>query len=102
MMLLGSEANEWPGSMGGGLNRLYYYKRDSKQLDSLSSDSIYSLLVDDTGGVWIGTRGGGIDRVVNPGDAPLHLHFANISEAQGLPNNTVYGLRADGLGNIWA
>jgi ligand-binding sensor domain-containing protein len=51
--------------------------------------------------VWIGTRGGGIDRVVNPADAPAHLRFANFSEAQGLPNNTVYGLRADGMGNIW-
>jgi diguanylate cyclase (GGDEF)-like protein len=99
----------WIGTDGGGLNlwdtrtsRLYYYKRDAKRLDSLSSDSIYSLLVDDSGGVWIGTRGGGIDRVVNPADAPQNLRFENFSEAQGLPNNTVYGLRAGGLGNIWA
>jgi diguanylate cyclase (GGDEF)-like protein len=98
----------WIGTDGGGLNvwdvktrRLYYYKRDAKQLDTLSADTIYSILVDDTGGVWIGTRGGGLDRVLNPGDAPGHLRFANISEAQGLPNNTVYGLRADGIGNIW-
>ncbi len=98
----------WIGTDGGGLNvwdmktrRLYYYKRDAKQLDSLSADTIYSLLVDDAGGVWIGTRGGGLDRVVNPGAAPAHLRFANISEPQGLPNNTVYGLRADGMGNIW-
>ena len=98
----------WIGTDGGGLNvwdlktrRLYYYKRDAKRLDTLSADSIYSILVDDTGGVWIGTRGGGLDRVLNPLDAPHNLRFANISEAQGLPNNTVYGLRADGAGNIW-
>jgi ligand-binding sensor domain-containing protein len=81
--------------------RLYYYKRDAKQLDSLSGDTIYCILVDDTGNVWIGTRGGGLDRVVNPAEAPHNLRFANFSEAQGLPNNTVYGLRADGTGNIW-
>ena len=98
----------WIGTDGGGLNvwdvktrRLYYYKRDAKQLDSLSADTIYSILVDDTGGVWIGTRGGGLDRVVNPTEAPMNLRFTNISEAQGLPNNSVYGLRADGMGNIW-
>jgi diguanylate cyclase (GGDEF)-like protein len=98
----------WIGTDGGGLNvwdvktrRLYYYKRDGKQLDSLSADTIYSILVDDTGGVWIGTRGGGLDRVVNPAEAPMNLRFTNISEAQGLPNNSVYGLRADGMGNIW-
>jgi diguanylate cyclase (GGDEF)-like protein len=98
----------WIGTDGGGLNvwdmktrRLYYYKRDAKRLDTLSADTIYSILVDDTGGVWIGTRGGGLDRVLNPQDAPHNLRFANISEAQGLPNNTVYGLRADGTGNIW-
>jgi len=81
--------------------RLYYYKRDAKRLDTLSANHIYSILVDDTGGVWIGTRGGGLDRVLNPADAPHSLRFANLSEAQGLPNNSVYGLRADGTGNIW-
>jgi len=98
----------WIGTDGGGLNvwdtktrRMYYYKRDAKKLDTLSFDTIYSILVDDTGGVWIGTRGAGIDRVLNPADAPGHLRFANISEAQGLPNNTIYGLRADGMGQIW-
>src|SRR5688572_4187898 len=98
----------WIGTDGGGLNvwdvktrRISYYKRDAKQLDSLSADTIYSILVDDSGGVWIGTRGGGLDRVVNPAEAPMHLRFTNISEAQGLPNNSVYGLRADGMGNIW-
>jgi diguanylate cyclase (GGDEF)-like protein len=98
----------WIGTDGGGLNvwdqktrRLHYYKRNAKQIDTLSADTIYSILVDDSGGVWIGTRGGGIDRVLNPGDAPHDLRFANISEAQGLPNNTAYGLRADGSGNIW-
>ena len=98
----------WIGTDGGGLNvwdqktrRLYYYKRGAKQLDTLSADTIYSILIDDAGGVWIGTRGGGLDRVLNPGDAPHGLRFANYSEAQGLPNNSVYGLRADGTGNIW-
>jgi diguanylate cyclase (GGDEF)-like protein len=81
--------------------RLYYYKRDAKRLDTLSANHIYSILIDDTGGVWIGTRGGGLDHVLNPADTPHALRFANISEAQGLPNNTVYGLRADGTGNIW-
>jgi ligand-binding sensor domain-containing protein len=98
----------WIGTDGGGVNvwdvktrRLYYYKRDAKQLDSLSADTVYTILVDDNGGVWIGTRGGGLDRVVNPSEAPAHLRFTNFSEAQGLPNNSVYGLRADGLGNLW-
>jgi diguanylate cyclase (GGDEF)-like protein len=98
----------WIGTDGGGLNvwdtktrRLYYHRRDAKQLDTLSADTIYSILVDDAGGVWIGTRGGGLDRVLNPSEAATGLRFANISEAQGLPNNTVYGLRADGTGNIW-
>jgi diguanylate cyclase (GGDEF)-like protein len=98
----------WIGTDGGGLNvydvktrRLHYYKRDSKKLDSLSADDIYTILVDDAGTVWIGTRGGGLDRVLNPTDAPAGLRFANYSEAQGLPNNTIYGARADGTGNLW-
>ncbi len=98
----------WIGTDGGGLNvwdkktrRLYYHKRDAKRLDSLSADTIYTILVDDNGGVWIGTRGGGLDRVVNPSEATGELRFDNYSESRGLPNNSVYGLRADGAGNIW-
>jgi diguanylate cyclase (GGDEF)-like protein len=98
----------WIGTDGGGLNvwdiktrRMHYYRRDAKRLDSLSADTIYSLLVDDIGGVWIGTRGAGLDRVENPTEAPDGLRFDNLSEAKGLPNNSVYGLRADGTGAIW-
>jgi hypothetical protein len=49
--------------------------------------------------VWIGTRGGGLDRVsirlmlLTGCDSPT-------SEAQALPT-TGHGLRADGTGNIW-
>src|SRR4029079_2164312 len=57
----------WIGTDGGGLNvwdtntrRLYYYKRDAKPFDSLSADSIFSLLVDDSRGVLIGTIRGRI------------------------------------------
>ena len=52
--------------------------------------------------VWVGTRGGGLDRVVGsarePATDPLREH---LRSANGLPNDTVYGIRSDAQGALW-
>jgi diguanylate cyclase (GGDEF)-like protein len=67
----------------------------------LSANTVYSLHVDAQGSVWVGTRGGGLDRVIGKpfgGDA---VHFDNLSENEGLPNSTVYGIESDADGGLW-
>src|SRR4029077_5172039 len=74
-------------------------RHNSDDPHSLSADTVYALHVDATGGaVWVGTRGGGLDRVTtDSGESAV----ANLSEANGLPNNTVYGILPDGAGRLW-
>ncbi len=46
--------------------------------------------------IWIGTKGGGLNRLdKTTGD------FFHLTSKDGLPNDVVYGLLADNAGNIW-
>jgi diguanylate cyclase (GGDEF)-like protein len=96
------------GTDGGGLDvldpesgRFAHFVHDATDLQSLSADTIYALHVDAAGGVWVGTRGGGLDRAFGSPFSGAGLRFENFSESEGLPNSTVYGIEADSVGTLW-
>src|SRR5262249_50183976 len=60
--------------------------------NSLSHDWVVSLLEDPAGGLWVGTYGGGLNRLDPNG------RFTAYKEAQGLPSDVVYGIQRDGSG----
>ncbi|MBP6826950.1 MAG: response regulator, partial [Saprospiraceae bacterium] len=72
---------------------------DAKNPLGLSSNSIACLLVDphDPGGVlWVGTKGGGINRL------DLHNnHFQHIAIKDGLPDNVIYGILPGNKNDLW-
>ncbi|MBS1941092.1 MAG: hypothetical protein JST38_09465, partial [Bacteroidetes bacterium] len=95
----------WAGTVKG-LMRLdpatgdwRHYMNDPKNPRSLSADIIFSICgdPDDPAGVlWIGTNGGGLDRFdVRTGEVE------RITTRDGLPNDVVYGVLADGAGRLW-
>ena len=57
--------------------------------------------VDEVGQIWIGTRGGGMDRAVGAPLSESGLRFENYSEIDGLPNSTVYGIESNGRDRLW-
>jgi len=63
----------------------------------LSSEHVISLYLDSAQAVmWIGTFGGGLNR--------LNITTGNIThftEDAGLPNNTIYSIKPDNEGNLW-
>jgi diguanylate cyclase (GGDEF)-like protein len=68
---------------------------------SLSYDNIYSLYVDRSGTLWIGTKGGGLNRMdVPPWNGP-EPRFTHYSTTDGLPSNVVDGILADDHGVLW-
>ena len=98
----------WAGTDGGGLNilepdtgKLTRLRHDFRDAHSLSSDTVSALYIDPQDNVWIGTRGGGLDVAMGGARADEPLHLANLSEANGLPNNTIYGIVPDSAGNLW-
>jgi diguanylate cyclase (GGDEF)-like protein len=98
----------WIGTDGGGLSvldpgsgRFLHYAHNAHDPGSLSADTVYALHVDDKGVVWVGTRGGGLDRVIGAPFAKQPVHFENLSESEGLPNSSVYGIESDATGRLW-
>jgi ligand-binding sensor domain-containing protein/AraC-like DNA-binding protein/anti-sigma regulatory factor (Ser/Thr protein kinase) len=104
----------WIGTKGQGLIKAtpindertkYKIKRfvnDPQDLESLSNDHIYSILEDNKGQIWVGTFGGGLNKIVQIGEK---VRFKNINTTlHQYPASTFNVIRylANGPdGNIW-
>jgi ligand-binding sensor domain-containing protein/DNA-binding response OmpR family regulator len=77
----------------------YYSEKNNKY--ALSNNHLNSLLRDDTGAIWIGTYGGGLNRFDR-----LTGHFevfrSSASSGSGLSSDIIWGLFQDAERNIWA
>jgi signal transduction histidine kinase/ligand-binding sensor domain-containing protein/CheY-like chemotaxis protein len=103
-----SHGNLWIGTIGGGLNlldrrtgRFHHYRRNDRDRNSLSDDTVYALHVDTQGQVWIGTAGGGLDRMVGSSEDPSSVKFENQSSNKELPSQVIYGIEPDDGGRLW-
>ena len=92
----------WVGTYKG-LNKLdpetgtfKHYVNDPADSTSLSHDRVLSLYQDNSGIIWIATYGGGLNKF-----DPATGKFKVYREKDGLSNNAVYGILADGSGNLW-
>ncbi|MEM9404180.1 MAG: two-component regulator propeller domain-containing protein [Pseudomonadota bacterium] len=99
----------WMGTDSGGLNlydpdadSFHHFRHDPFDPTTLADDTVYAVAVGVDGTVWVGTQGGGLDRVVGNVKDPASIHFTNISQADGLSNDVVYGLEVDETGIVWA
>jgi ligand-binding sensor domain-containing protein/anti-sigma regulatory factor (Ser/Thr protein kinase) len=72
------------------------YVSNENDVDALNNDFIFTLYDDGSGSLWAGTYGGGLNKFnMKSGKAE---HF---SENEGLPNNVVYSILPDHVGNLW-
>ena len=67
---------------------------DKRNTPGLQSDEVDSLLVDRRGGLWIGTRGGGLMLFQNGA-------FRTFTTAEGLSSDSVQALYEDPSGDLW-
>lgn len=92
----------WVGTLGGvsvldpDSGAFTRYQHDPDDPQSLASDAIFAFYEDPSGSMWIGTWGDGLDRFDR--DSGTFEHF---TEADGLPNDTIYGIEADANGQLW-
>ncbi|MCH8317270.1 MAG: SpoIIE family protein phosphatase [Bacteroidetes bacterium] len=116
----------WIGTLGGGINKLIekdittpgnkflLYKRKNScadgaknciELDGLTSDHIFSMLVDSRGNLWVGTEGGGAVKFLylNPEYSISNKpgSFINYNTQTGIIGNTVNTIYEDSKGRIW-
>ncbi len=93
----------WIGTWGEGLVRydkstgaVRRFQHDENEPSTLSDNTVWSIYEDPAGILWLGTWGGGLERY----DPRLNT-FTHFTEANGLPNNVVYGALPDGDGKLW-
>ena len=98
----------WIGTDGGGLGlldpatgRMTILRHEPANPATLSAPTVYSIHVDARKRVWLGMRGGGLERVTGDPRNPASIGFQHFNEADGLPNNSVYGVLSDGDGRLW-
>lgn len=75
---------------------LIQYQSQPNDINTLSHNLIMTLYQDDSGYIWVGTYGGGLNKF-----DPKTEKFTRFTEKDGLPNNTIYGILSDELGNLW-
>lgn len=113
-ILVDRKGNVWIGTKGNGLFKgvitdpktmqisfsHYPYSPDNK--NSISGHTIYSILEDRKGRIWVGAYGGGINLVYENKDGIRFLNAGN-----GLDNYPIFdcdkirNLGEDGAGNLW-
>jgi signal transduction histidine kinase/ligand-binding sensor domain-containing protein len=72
------------------------YNYDFNDTNTLSSNHVTSLYDDRKGSLWIGTFGGGLNRLDKSTGK-----FELFTVEQGLSNNAVFGILPDNSGNLW-
>jgi ligand-binding sensor domain-containing protein/two-component sensor histidine kinase len=80
------------------------YKSNSKNPNSLSDSRITAIYEDAFKRIWIGTHGGGLNKLVNNPESNLEMEettFINFTEIEGLASDVIYGILGDENGNLW-
>ncbi|MBT33781.1 MAG: hypothetical protein CMO01_29300 [Thalassobius sp.] len=103
----------WVGT-SEGLNRLYFgesglltpvfehFVHENWNENSLSYNYVRTLYEDKSGNIWIGTAGGGLNRLsIKESNGNETFTFKRYSQKDGLPNNSIYGVLSDKNDNLW-
>jgi ligand-binding sensor domain-containing protein/signal transduction histidine kinase len=91
---------------GGGLNkfqpstgRFTHYRHDPKNPNSLSNDIVWTLHIDRSGVLWVGTNSG-LDKFDRATRSFLHYRFSPESH-EGLRSNYIQSICEDRTGALW-
>jgi len=102
----------WIGT-DGGLNELntkdekgevkfVHFKNNLENPNSLSSDIIWSIYEDNSGNLWVGTNGGGLNRLFITKKNRKFIHYKhNPLNPRSLNNNFIRSIFQDNSGSMW-
>lgn len=80
--------------------RAILYQSDDTNVNSLAVNELLSLMIDKSGLLWIGTRGGGIDKLNLKRKAFEH-YKVNVNSEIGLSSEIVRSICSDSEGNLF-
>ncbi|TGV01849.1 hybrid sensor histidine kinase/response regulator transcription factor [Flavivirga rizhaonensis] len=103
--------NIWIGT-ANGLNKLsseekikpspnfIKYFHDENDEYSISHNYILPIFVSSKGQIWVGTLGGGLNKVITSSGSTKD-HFLSYNTLDGLPNNVIKAILEDDNNNLW-
>lgn len=79
------------------------YRHDKEDSDSLADDNVVRLYTDRSGDLWVGTWGGGLDRIESDSDGRIRFvhHRHDPFRASSLSADIVWSLLEDRSGVFW-
>ncbi|AUP80480.1 hybrid sensor histidine kinase/response regulator transcription factor [Flavivirga eckloniae] len=77
------------------------YKNIPSDSRSISHNYILELFESENGDIWIGTLGGGLNRLIQSKDGSSDRFESYKTENSGLPNNVIKGILEDEENNLW-
>jgi two-component system sensor histidine kinase ChiS len=99
----GTDGQLWIGTQTLGLNRFSpetetftRFRANPTERGSISNNAIMSIHISQDGVLWVGTFGGGLNKFNREAET-----FNAYRERHGLPNDSIYGILEDNLGNLW-
>ncbi|WP_298474579.1 two-component regulator propeller domain-containing protein [uncultured Maribacter sp.] len=105
------KGNVWFGT-GNGLSKLTteeknkkkpkftVYKNKPDSINTISHNYILAIYESTLGDIWIGTFGGGLNKLVYSENGKTEK-FISYTQEDGLPNNVIKGILEDDEGNLW-
>lgn len=105
-----SKGNKWFAT-GNGLSKLtpeqqkskapkfQNFKNNPEDKTTLSHNYILTVFESKSGTIWVGTFGGGLNKVIVHKDKTIS--FKRYTEKDGLPNNVIKGILDDDQGYLW-
>ena len=109
-VLQDSQGTIWAGTRNGGLNRLIdkgekagkfqHYQHNAEDPKSLSHNKVYTLLEDSHGILWVGTRGGGLNRFDRQTGIFQHYRY-DSQNIESLGSDHVFAIFEDKMGTLW-
>lgn len=77
-----------------------HYRRDSDSAGALTNDFINDLAIDDEGGLWLATDGGGVARW-DPNTDTFALYRHNPDDRTTIASDNIHVVLSDPLGAVW-
>lgn len=81
--------------------RFDYYHKIELDPNSLGANDVHCFYEDATGQMWLGTFGGGLNRLKYPLVPGKPAQFEHFDRSKGMPNNVIYAIIDDHLGDLW-
>ncbi len=107
-----SHGNIWVGTTEGlvVLNEKFespekikfdYCKKEDDNQDSLGANDVHCIFEDNASNIWIGTFGGGLNKLKGKYVSGKTACFEKYNQAKGFPNNIIFTILQDKEGYLW-